>query len=117
MLGGKPLFKGRDYVDQLNQILQILGTPDEATLRRVGSERVSHLFLVLVLRHIGRVKDTDSNAILELDSEVQASERYEKRFCICLFLLWLILARTANAQTHRRLCAKGRSNCQKGPDD
>ncbi|KAG0021504.1 Mitogen-activated protein kinase [Entomortierella chlamydospora] len=36
---GKPLFKGRDYVDQLNQILQILGTPDEATLRRVGSER------------------------------------------------------------------------------
>ncbi|KAG2177287.1 hypothetical protein INT43_007944 [Umbelopsis isabellina] len=39
MLGGKPLFKGRDYVDQLNQILGILGTPDEVTLRRVGSER------------------------------------------------------------------------------
>ncbi|OZJ06339.1 Mitogen-activated protein kinase SLT2/MPK1 [Bifiguratus adelaidae] len=39
MLGGKPLFKGRDYVDQLNQILQILGTPDDETLRRVGSER------------------------------------------------------------------------------
>ena len=39
MLGGKPLFKGRDYVDQLNQILGVLGTPDEATLRRVGSER------------------------------------------------------------------------------
>ncbi|KAI7886292.1 MAP kinase [Lichtheimia hyalospora FSU 10163] len=39
MLGGKPLFKGRDYVDQLNQILGILGTPDEETLRRVGSER------------------------------------------------------------------------------
>jgi mitogen-activated protein kinase 7 len=26
-------------VDQLNQILGILGTPDEETLRRVGSER------------------------------------------------------------------------------
>ncbi|SAL99010.1 hypothetical protein [Absidia glauca] len=39
MLGGKPLFKGRDYVDQLNQILGILGTPDEETLQRVGSER------------------------------------------------------------------------------
>nr|CAG8467989.1 10276_t:CDS:10 [Entrophospora candida]CAG8491724.1 2755_t:CDS:10 [Entrophospora candida] len=39
MLGGKPLFKGRDYVDQLNQILNILGTPDEETLCRVGSER------------------------------------------------------------------------------
>ncbi|KAL1925180.1 uncharacterized protein VTP21DRAFT_63 [Calcarisporiella thermophila] len=39
MLGGKPLFKGRDYVDQLNQILHILGTPDEPTLQRIGSER------------------------------------------------------------------------------
>ncbi|KAJ2780821.1 mitogen activated protein kinase [Coemansia javaensis] len=39
LLGGRPLFKGRDYVDQLNQILQILGTPDDATLSRIGSER------------------------------------------------------------------------------
>jgi mitogen-activated protein kinase 7 len=39
LLGGKPLFKGRDYVDQLNQILSILGTPDDETLRRIGSER------------------------------------------------------------------------------
>ncbi|RUS15899.1 kinase-like domain-containing protein, partial [Endogone sp. FLAS-F59071] len=39
LLGGKPLFKGRDYVDQLNQILYVLGTPDDPTLRRVGSER------------------------------------------------------------------------------
>ncbi|KAJ2229046.1 mitogen activated protein kinase [Coemansia sp. RSA 485] len=39
LLGGKPLFKGRDYVDQLNQILQLLGTPEDATLSRIGSER------------------------------------------------------------------------------
>ncbi|KAJ3192984.1 Mitogen-activated protein kinase, partial [Entophlyctis luteolus] len=39
LLGGKPLFKGRDYVDQLNHILNILGTPDENTLRHIGSER------------------------------------------------------------------------------
>lgn len=39
LLGGKPLFKGRDYVDQLNQILGVLGTPDDATLTRIGSER------------------------------------------------------------------------------
>ncbi|KAJ2724949.1 mitogen activated protein kinase [Coemansia sp. Benny D115] len=39
LLGGRPLFKGRDYVDQLNQILNILGTPDDATLSRIGSER------------------------------------------------------------------------------
>lgn len=39
LLGGKPIFKGRDYVDQLNQILHFLGTPSEDTLRRVGSPR------------------------------------------------------------------------------
>ncbi|KZV88400.1 kinase-like protein [Exidia glandulosa HHB12029] len=39
LLGGKPIFKGRDYVDQLNQILHLLGTPTEDTLRRVGSPR------------------------------------------------------------------------------
>ena len=43
LLGGKPIFKGRDYVDQLNQILHYLGTPPEETLRRVGSPRVSGL--------------------------------------------------------------------------
>jgi serine/threonine protein kinase len=36
LLGGKPFFKGRDYVDQLNQILHYLGTPDETTLARIG---------------------------------------------------------------------------------
>ena len=43
LLGGKPIFKGRDYVDQLNQILHFVGTPSEDTLRRVGSPRVSAL--------------------------------------------------------------------------
>jgi len=57
LLGGKPIFKGREYVivpalgflnsdacgsyvDQLNQVLHYLGTPSEDTLRRVGSPRV-----------------------------------------------------------------------------
>ncbi|KAK4687866.1 hypothetical protein P7C73_g2248, partial [Tremellales sp. Uapishka_1] len=39
LLGGKPIFKGEDYVDQLNKILNYLGTPTEDTLRRVGSPR------------------------------------------------------------------------------
>lgn len=29
-------------VDQLNQILYVLGTPDDDTLNRIGSERVSN---------------------------------------------------------------------------
>lgn len=39
LLGGRPIFKGEDYVDQLNKILDLLGTPTEDTLRRVGSPR------------------------------------------------------------------------------
>lgn len=38
-MGGRPFFKGRDYVDQLNRILHILGTPSEETLNRIGSPR------------------------------------------------------------------------------
>lgn len=40
LLGGKPIFKGKDYVDQLNRILQVLGTPPEETLKRIGSRNV-----------------------------------------------------------------------------
>ncbi|WWD19625.1 hypothetical protein CI109_104087 [Kwoniella shandongensis] len=39
LLGGKPIFKGKDYVDQLNLILETLGTPDDETLAKVGSEK------------------------------------------------------------------------------
>lgn len=39
-LGGKPIFKGKDYVNQLNQILQVLGTASDETLNRIGSKNV-----------------------------------------------------------------------------
>lgn len=42
LLGGKPLFRGKDYVDQLNQILLILGTPKESTLTKIGSVRAQN---------------------------------------------------------------------------
>ncbi|KAK6457445.1 kinase-like domain-containing protein [Scheffersomyces xylosifermentans] len=42
LLGGKPIFRGKDYVDQLNQILLILGTPREATLTKIGSIRAQN---------------------------------------------------------------------------
>ncbi|CAK9436513.1 uncharacterized protein LODBEIA_P10710 [Lodderomyces beijingensis] len=42
LLGGKPLFRGKDYVDQLNQILMILGTPPESTLVKIGSLRAQN---------------------------------------------------------------------------
>lgn len=45
MITGVPLFRGRDNNDQLNQILRILGTPDEATLKRIAAESVSFYLL------------------------------------------------------------------------
>jgi serine/threonine protein kinase len=40
MISGLPLFRGRDNNDQLVQILRILGTPDNDTLKRIASESV-----------------------------------------------------------------------------
>ncbi|CEQ39597.1 SPOSA6832_01130 [Sporobolomyces salmonicolor] len=40
LLGGRPIFKGKDYIDQLNIVLHFLSTPSDRTLRRVGSPRV-----------------------------------------------------------------------------
>lgn len=53
LLGGRPFFKGRDYVDQLNQILHFLGTPNEETLSRIGSPRAQDY--VRNLPHMPRV--------------------------------------------------------------
>jgi len=38
MISGVPLFRGRDYNDQLMQIIRILGTPDEHTIKRLLQE-------------------------------------------------------------------------------
>ncbi|KAJ1673654.1 mitogen activated protein kinase, partial [Spiromyces aspiralis] len=69
LLGGKPLFKGRDYVDQLNQILGILGTPDMETLRRVGSERrrMPASVLILALDLLERLLDFDPASRITVD--------------------------------------------------
>lgn len=39
---GRPLFKGKDYVDQLNKILDVLGTPEEDVINRIGSDKAQH---------------------------------------------------------------------------
>ncbi|ODV86899.1 hypothetical protein CANARDRAFT_6469 [[Candida] arabinofermentans NRRL YB-2248] len=39
LLGGSTLFKGKDYVDQLNEILRVLGTPNEETMQSIKSTR------------------------------------------------------------------------------
>ncbi|RPD64429.1 kinase-like protein [Lentinus tigrinus ALCF2SS1-7] len=39
LIMGKPLFKGKDYVDQLNKILDVVGTPDNEVVTRIASPK------------------------------------------------------------------------------
>jgi serine/threonine protein kinase len=39
LLGGKVLFPGKDYVNQMSLIINVLGTPSDDTLNKIGSER------------------------------------------------------------------------------
>uniref|UniRef100_A0A7N8WX29 mitogen-activated protein kinase n=1 Tax=Mastacembelus armatus TaxID=205130 RepID=A0A7N8WX29_9TELE len=41
MLQGKPLFKGSDHLDQLNEIMKITGTPTQEFISKLESEDVS----------------------------------------------------------------------------
>ncbi|KAF8518982.1 kinase-like protein [Hysterangium stoloniferum] len=51
LLLGKPLFRGKDsYVDQLNRILDILGTPDEAVFDKICSEKAKAYMRSLPIR-------------------------------------------------------------------
>ncbi|KAJ1567807.1 Mitogen-activated protein kinase [Nowakowskiella sp. JEL0078] len=40
LMGGKVLFKGSDYIDQLQRIFEVLGTPEDPTLTALSSPRV-----------------------------------------------------------------------------
>ncbi|KAK8864730.1 hypothetical protein IAR55_001986 [Kwoniella newhampshirensis] len=62
LLGGKPIFKGEDYVDQLNKILNLLGTPTEDTLRRVGSPRAQDYIRSLPIKPRVQFKTLYPNA-------------------------------------------------------
>lgn len=57
LLGGTPIFKGRDYVDQLNQILGVLGTPNSESLNSVGSVR-AQLYIKSLPRSPGHKWET-----------------------------------------------------------
>ena len=39
LLNGKPLFPGKDYIDQLALIRQVLGAPSEQVIERIGSPK------------------------------------------------------------------------------
>lgn len=57
LLGRRPLFPGRDYLHQLQLITQVLGTPSEADLMDVASDRAKRFMQSLPVRTPMRWKD------------------------------------------------------------
>ncbi|KZV71521.1 Pkinase-domain-containing protein [Peniophora sp. CONT] len=50
LLLGKPMFKGKDYVDQLNKILDFVGTPSDEVLKRIASDKARAYVRTLPIR-------------------------------------------------------------------
>lgn len=74
MLSNKPLFPGRNYIDQINKIIAVIGTPGEEALNEIPNER-SREFLESLPRQ----------------APVPFHEIYPQRSSICLDLLKKLL--------------------------
>ncbi|KAJ3874580.1 CMGC/MAPK protein kinase [Lentinula edodes] len=65
LLMGKPLFKGKDYVDQLNKILNVLGTPEDAVIKKIGSEKAQAYVRSLPLKRMVPLKKVIPHADIQ----------------------------------------------------
>ncbi|KAI9639101.1 kinase-like domain-containing protein [Dioszegia hungarica] len=84
LLGNKPIFKGEDYVDQLNKILNYLGTPTEETLRRVGSTRAQEYIRSLPIKpriHFKTLYPNASPTALDLLQKLLAFDPAKRLSC------------------------------------
>lgn len=50
MIGGRPLFPGKHYIEQINLILDVVGSPDEADLVSIVNERARNYISLLPVR-------------------------------------------------------------------
>uniref|UniRef100_A0A667XHG9 mitogen-activated protein kinase n=1 Tax=Myripristis murdjan TaxID=586833 RepID=A0A667XHG9_9TELE len=79
MLQGKPLFKGSDHLDQLNEIMKITGTPTQEFISKLQSDDVDFLlpfFSSLIPSHLlpPAVSVLERMLLLDPDSRVTAAE-------------------------------------------
>ncbi|UJR14030.1 hypothetical protein I4U23_001029 [Adineta vaga] len=67
MLDGKPIFPGKHYIDQLNLILNVVGSPDEHDLATIGNEKARNYIACLKPRtkqpFTRLFPNTDKNAL------------------------------------------------------
>ncbi|CAF1544677.1 unnamed protein product [Adineta steineri] len=50
MIGGRPLFPGKHYIEQINLILNVVGSPDEGDLTSIINERARNYVSLLPVR-------------------------------------------------------------------
>eukprot|EP00043_Microstomoeca_roanoka_P007797 m.75443 g.75443 ORF g.75443 m.75443 type:complete len:367 (-) comp13980_c1_seq1:179-1279(-) len=50
MLGNRPIFPGKNYLDQINKILDVIGSPSEAALAEIPNERSRRYLMALPQR-------------------------------------------------------------------
>lgn len=84
LLGGRPIFKGKDYIDQLNIVLHFLGTPSDQTLRRVGSPRAQDYIRSLPYKPgvpFQQLFPTANPLALDLLARLLAFDPYERISC------------------------------------
>lgn len=60
MLEGKPLFPGKDHVNQFSIITELLGTPPDEVIKTIGSENVSSLTGFRLHHSVANEKALDS---------------------------------------------------------
>ncbi|GAA5893978.1 uncharacterized protein JCM6883_003688 [Sporobolomyces salmoneus] len=84
LLGGRPIFKGKDYIDQLNIVLHFLGTPSDKTLRRVGSPRAQDYIRSLPYKPgvpFAQLYPSANPLALDLLSKLLAFDPHERISC------------------------------------
>lgn len=60
MLSNRPIFPGKHYLDQLNHILGVLGSPSQDDLKCIINEKVSCIFFIyfFILRKVVLTKNS-----------------------------------------------------------
>lgn len=76
MLEGKPLFPGKDHVNQFSIITELLGTPPDDVIQTIGSENVgSHVVGQSTSANCDRLCDSYNLSQSEKDSHSPTSSR------------------------------------------
>lgn len=79
MLEGKPLFPGKDHVNQFSIITELLGTPPDEVIQTIGSENVRYPIYSAVLPSVTSADPTIRPKLAEAREAAIIEEIHERR--------------------------------------